>query len=191
MLRPALKFSLIFAGLWIAIKLIFMAFNLFQEDIQVTGLLNNFFLLSAIALGLFFEKRKEGFGEGTAMTDIKHAVTAGAPYVLIVSLFMFYYYDTINPEFIETRVEERVDLIYNDMQRESYVDSLKINKPEFRTRTDEEILREAKREIESNLSPKSMLVFSLLGMLILAVTYAILLTLVFRKVLFRDLYKGQ
>lgn len=168
-----------------------MAFNLFQEDIQVTGLLNNFFLLSAIALGLFFEKRKEGFGEGTAMTDIKHAVTAGAPYVLIVSLFMFYYYDTINPEFIETRVEERVDLIYNDMQRESYVDSLKVNKPEFRTRTDEEILREAKREIESNLSPKSMLVFSLLGMLILAVTYAILLTLVFRKVLFRDLYRGQ
>ncbi|HTO38334.1 MAG TPA: DUF4199 domain-containing protein [Brumimicrobium sp.] len=191
MLRPALKFSLLFAGLWIALKMIFMAFNLFQEDIQVTGLLNNFFLLSAIALGLFFEKRKEGFGEGTAMTDIKHAVTAGAPYVLIVSLFMFYYYDTINPEFIETRVEERVDLIYNDMQRESYVDSLKINKPEFRTRTDEEILREAKREIESNLSPKSMLVFSLLGMLILAVTYAILLTLVFRKVLFRDLYKGQ
>lgn len=191
MLRPALKFSLLFAGLWIALKMIFMAFNLFQEDIQVTGLLNNFFLLSAIALGLFFEKRKEGFGEGTAMTDIKHAVTAGAPYVLIVSLFMFYYYDTINPEFIETRVEERVDLIYNDMQRESYVDSLKVNKPEFRTRTDEEILREAKREIESNLSPKSMLVFSLLGMLILAVTYAILLTLVFRKVLFRDLYKGQ
>ena len=191
MLRPALKFSLLFAGLWIALKMIFMAFNLFQEDIQVTGLLNNFFLLSAIALGLFFEKRKEGFGEGTAMTDIKHAVTAGAPYVLIVSLFMFYYYDTINPEFIETRVEERVDLIYNDMQRESYVDSLKINKPEFRTRTDEEILREAKREIESNLSPKSMLVFSLLGMLILAVTYAILLTLVFRKVLFRDHYKGQ
>lgn len=191
MLRPALKFSLLFAGLWIALKMIFMAFNLFQEDIQVTGLLNNFFLLSAIALGLFFEKRKEGFGEGTAMTDIKHAVTAGAPYVLIVSLFMFYYYDTINPEFIETRVEERVDLIYNDMQRESYVDSLKINKPEFRTRTDEEILREAKREIESNLSPKSMLVFSLLGMLILAVTYAILLTLVFRKVLFRDLYRGQ
>jgi|SRR5690554_6008289 len=191
MLRPALKFSLLFAGLWIALKMIFMAFNLFQEDIQVTGLLNNFFLLSAIALGLFFEKRKEGFGEGTAMTDIKHAVTAGAPYVLIVSLFMFYYYDTINPEFIETRVEERVDLIYNDMQRESYVDSLKVNKPEFRTRTDEEILREAKREIESNLSPKSMLVFSLLGMLILAVTYAILLTLVFRKVLFRDLYRGQ
>lgn len=191
MLRPALKFSLLFAGLWIALKMIFMAFNLFQEDIQVTGLLNNFFLLSAIALGLFFEKRKEGFGEGTAMTDIKHAVTAGAPYVLIVSLFMFYYYDTINPEFIETRVEERVDLIYNDMQRESYVDSLKINKPEFRTRTDEEILREAKREIESNLSPKSMLVFSLLGMLILAVTYAILLTLVFRKVLFRDHYRGQ
>lgn len=191
MLRPALKFSLIFAGLWIAIKLIFMELNLFQDDIQVTGLLNNFFLLSAIALGLFFEKRKEGFGEGTAMTDIKHAVTAGAPYVLIVSLFMFYYYDTINPEFIETRVEERVDLIYNDMQRESYVDSLKVNKPEFRTRTDEEILREAKREIESNLSPKSMLVFSLLGMLILAVTYAILLTLVFRKVLFRDLYRGQ
>lgn len=191
MLRPALKFSLLFAGLWIALKMIFMAYNLFQEDIQVTGLLNNFFLLSAIALGLFFEKRKEGFGEGTAMTDIKHAVTAGAPYVLIVSLFMFYYYDTINPEFIETRVEERVDLIYNDMQRESYVDSLKVNKPEFRTRTDEEILREAKREIESNLSPKSMLVFSLLGMLILAVTYAILLTLVFRKVLFRDLYRGQ
>lgn len=168
-----------------------MTLDIFQENIQTTGMLNNFLLLTAMGLGLYLEKKREGIENGTAMSDIKNALRAGAPYVLIVSAFMYFYYDTIHPEFVDNQVEQRMDMIYADMERPSYVDSLKMHNSEFQVLTDEEILRKAKIEIESNLAPKSMFTFSLLGLLVLAVSYAILLTLIFRKLLFKEYYPND
>lgn len=188
-MRPALKAALIFAGAWILLKLLFFGIGIFQEDIFVTGLLNNFFLLGAIAVGLYLQKKKEGLGEGTALSDIKHSMVAGAPYALIVSIFMFFFYNDINPGFIEERRTERMDLIYNEMQRESYVDSLKLQNQDFEVLTNEEIFKKIKNDTESALSPNSLLVFSLLGLIVLSLTYAIFITVIFRKILLRDYYK--
>lgn len=188
-MRPSIRFALLFAGLFAAVKFLFMELNVFQDNIQIPGLINNFFLLTAISLGLFFEKKKEGFGEGGPMSDIKNAMRAGAPYVLLVSGFIYFYYNTINPQFIESGIEVRMDMIYKDMERESYVDSLKMHKSEFQVMTNDEILREARNEIESNLSPRTMFTFSLLGLLILSVSYSILITLIYRKILLKEYYR--
>lgn len=188
-MRPALKSALIFAGAWILLKMLFLGMDIFQNDIFVSGLLNNFFLLGAIAVGLYLEKKKEGFGEGTALSDIKHAMVGGAPYALIVSIFMFFFYNDINPDFIEDRRTERMDLIYNEMQRESYVDSLKMQNQDFEVLTDEEIFKKIKKDTDSALSANSLLIFSLLGLIVLSLTYAIFITVIFRKILLRDYYK--
>ncbi|MDX1651443.1 MAG: DUF4199 domain-containing protein [Brumimicrobium sp.] len=187
-MRPALKAALIFSVSWILLKFLFLYLGIFQNEIFYSGLLNNFFLLAAIALGLYLEKKKEGFGEGTALSDIKNAMIAGAPYALIVSVFMYFYYQDINPDFVENRVTERMDLVYNSMQRDTYVDSLKMQNKDFKVMTDEEIYKQIYQETESAFSPKSLLTFSLLGLLILGFTYSILITAIYRKVLFRDYY---
>ncbi|WP_107040100.1 hypothetical protein [Brumimicrobium mesophilum] len=187
-MRPALKMALLFSGAWILLKFVFQAIDIFQEDVVKPGLINNLFLLLAISLGLYFEKKKEGFGTGTPLSDIKNGLTAGAPYVLIVSVFMFFYYDTINPSFIENRVSERMDVIYEESQDEAYMDTLKLHTPEFRVMTNDEILRDIKTDTESALSAKTLFVFSLLGLMVMALTYAIFLTVIYRKILFRDFY---
>jgi hypothetical protein len=188
-MRPALKSALAFAGIWIILKFIFMFLGVFQGEIFFTGLLNNFFLLAAIAVGLYFEKKKEGFGEGTALSDIKHAMVAAAPYTLIVSVFMFFYYQDINPSFVEDRVTERMDIIYSNMERETYVDSLKMQNQDFNVLKNEEIYRQIYTETENAFSPKSLLTFSLLGLLILGFTYAIFVTAIYRKIMLKDYYK--
>ncbi|MEX2485881.1 MAG: hypothetical protein WED10_15020 [Brumimicrobium sp.] len=188
-MRPALKTALFFAGSWILLKFIFLFFGVFQNEIFYSGLLNNLFLLAAIAVGLYLEKKKEGFGEGTALSDIKHAMVAGAPYTLIVSIFMFFYYQDINPSFVENRVSERMDIVYNNMERVSYVDSLKLQNQDFKVMTDEEIYNQIQEETKSAFSPKSLLTFSLLGLLILGFTYAIFVTAIYRKIMLRDYYK--
>src|SRR5690554_5696413 len=172
-MRPALKFALLFSGAWMLLKLIFLYFNIFQDDVVKPGLINNLFLLLAISLGLYYEKKKEGFGTGTPLSDIKNALKAGAPYVLIVSVFLFFYYDDINPSFIENRRTERMDIIYGEMQSEAYVDTLRVHNPEFRVMTKEEIVRDIKSDTESALSAKTLFVFSLLGLMVMALTYAI------------------
>ena len=188
-MRPALKSAIGFALLWIILKFIFMFTGVFQGEIFFTGLLNNFFLLSAIAVGLYYEKKKEGFGQGTALSDIKHGMVAAAPYTVIVAVFMYFYYEDINPNFVEDRVTERMDIIYDNMQRETYVDSLKLQNKDFKVMTNEEIYRQIHDETENAFSPKSLLTFSLLGLLILGLTYAIFITVIFRKILLRDYYK--
>ena len=186
-MRPALKTSLLFAAAWVGIKLLFLGIGVFQDEIFVPGLINNLFLLSAISVGLFLEKKKNGYAEGSALDDIKNGMVGGVPYVLIVSIFMFFYYRDIHPQFIQERVTERNDKIYGEMERESYVDSLRLKFPRYEVLTKNEIYREIQADTKSGLAPKSLFIFSLLGMIVLTLTYSIFVTAIYRKILFREL----
>ncbi len=190
-MRPSLKSALFFATSWIIIKLLLFQLNVLQEDIFWTGLINNFFLLAAIAVGLYFEKKREGFAQGSALSDIKNAMIAGAPYALIVSVFMFFYYNDINPEFIENREKERMDIVYQAMERDTYVDSLRQQNQDFNMLTKDEIYASIKEETASALSPKSLLTLSLLGLIVLGFTYSIFVMIIFRKVLLREHYNQR
>ena len=187
-MRPALKAAIFFATTWILIKLLFYYFNLFQDDIFFPGLLNNFLLLCAISIGLYLEKKREGFGQGTALSDIKHAMIGGAPYALMVSVFMFFYYRDINTDFTENKLKQRMDIVYKAMERESYVDSLKIQNQDFNVMTNDEIYSQIRNETASAYDPKSLLTLSLLGLIVLGFTYAIFTTVIFRKILLRNYY---
>jgi hypothetical protein len=187
-MRPALASAILFAITWALLKMAFYYLDVFQDDIFVPGLLNNLFLLTAIAVGLYYEKKREGFGAGSALSDIKHTMVAGAPYTLLVAVFMYFYYQDINPSFTEIRITERMDGYYNALQREPYVDSLKIQYPEYNVLTNDEIYQELKVATVSAYSPKVILTFSLLGLMILSLTYGIFLTVIFRKILLRDYY---
>ena len=190
-MKSALKIALFFAFSWIGVKLAFFYLDWFQEDIFVTGLINNFFLLAAIALGLYAEKKKEGFGKGSAFSDIKSAMVAAAPYAVIVSVFMFFYYRDINPNFTERKLTERMDIVYSAMERESYVDSLKLQNRDFNVMSNDEIYVHIRQEMASAYAPSSLLTFSLLGLMVLGMTYSIFVTLIFRKILFRDFYGNK
>lgn len=190
-MRPALKSALFFALTWSLIKMAFFYSGLFQNDIFIPGLINNLFLLAAISVGLYFEKKREGFGQGTALSDIKHSMIAGAPYALLVAIFMYFYYTDINPEYVETRISDRMDLVYNAMERDSYMDSLKVQSPEYKVLTNEEIYTDIRISTVSAYSPKALLTFSLLGLMILGFTYSIFITVIFRKILLRDFYPNN
>lgn len=187
-MKPALKSALFFAALWMVLKLVFLQFKLFQDTIFVPGLLNNLFLLCAIVVGLYLQKKKEGFGYGTAFSDIKNGMVAAAPYALLVSVFMFFYYKDINPGYSKQMLEERMDIVYAAMERQTYIDSLILQNQDFNVMTKDEIYNQIKNETASAYAPSSMLTISLLGLLILGLTYAIFLTVIFRKILFRDYY---
>lgn len=190
-MRPAVKMAFLFSGTWIALKLVFWGLDIFQEDVLKPGLINNFLLLTAISFGLYLEKKREGFGVGTPLSDIKNALRAGAVYVLIVSGFMYLYYEHLNPTFIENRIETRMDSIYSEMEDEAYVDSLRAHNNDFKVLTKDEIYREILTDTESGLSANTLFIFSLLGLIVLALSYSIFLTLIFRKILLKDYYQNQ
>ncbi|MCO5268558.1 MAG: DUF4199 domain-containing protein [Brumimicrobium sp.] len=191
MLRPTIKIAFAFAFGWIILKMLFYSLHLFMDDIVVPGMINNLFLLLSISLGLYYTKKQEGYGVASAFTDLKRGITSGMIYTLIVAVFILIYYSYIYPEFTENRIEQRMDLFYSEMERPSYVDSLRSQNAAFEIMTKEEIISKIKADNVSNLSPKNSFVFTLLGMMILSATYAIFITLIYQRILFRDSYSEK
>ena len=72
------------------------------DHIQLFVLLNMAFLTAAIAL-FMYRKKRYGNPESNILTDIKAGLSVGLPYTLVVSFFLFFYYQDIYPEFNEKK----------------------------------------------------------------------------------------
>ncbi len=99
-MKPTVKFGLIFAAIWIGFKLILFS-TLTGPDrynLQPAILANILCLLLAITLGLYFHKRN-ATEQSNALGDIKSAMGAGMIYTMIVTVFLYFYYSKIDPEY--------------------------------------------------------------------------------------------
>lgn len=105
-MRITVKTGIISAIIWILIKLSFFYFGLFEDSIVPAVMLNILGLLLAIAVGLYLQKRRVK-EDTNAMLDLKNAMSAGVPYVLIVSVFIYFYYSKINPDYYQHKIAEQ------------------------------------------------------------------------------------
>lgn len=183
-MKVTLKSGLFFAALWIGFKLLFFATGWFAYDVVPSVMLNILCLLLAIAIGLFLHKRK-GDPEANALSDIKNGLTAGLPYALIVSTFLYFYYEKIDPGFVQHQISEREYELEKMLEDPVKLKEIKASNSDFEVMTQEEILEKGKEQIASNYSPKFTMTVSLLALLLLATLYSILLTVIYRRIIFR------
>jgi len=182
-MRISIKVGLLFAALWIVIKLSMFGFGML--DSQIPGTLTNIFcLLAAISVGLFMSKlRREE--KGSALTDIKEGMSAGLPYTLIVSIFIYFFYGSIDAQFTEHKISERLAGIEKTIEIPGKWEKFKREHTDFETYSKVQYMKEEKEKIEAANSPKAIFVMSLLGGLMLGTFYSILVTAIFRKIVFR------
>lgn len=154
-------------------------------DTQVPGaMLNILCLLLAITFGLYFHKRRSQ-EQANALDDIKNALSAGLPYTLIVSGFLYLYYGKIDAEFTDHKVSERLTAIEKQLKDDQVWEDFKRSNTDYETYSKEQFYKEEKTKIEAANSPKAIFVMSLLGGLMLGTFYSILGTIIMRKVVFR------
>jgi glucan phosphoethanolaminetransferase (alkaline phosphatase superfamily) len=156
-----------------------------MKDSQIPGtLINIFCLLASISTGLFLVKlrRKE---EANALQDIKDAMSAGLPYTIIVSVFIFFFYGNIDKEFTDHKISERLVAIDKAINDTGSWDQFKIEHPDYETYSKEQFYEEEKIKIETANSPRSVMIVSLLGGLMMGMLYSILVTVIYRVVVFR------
>ena len=104
-------YGLAFGLIWIACKMIAYNFHFLLNEIQPFVLLNMALLTTAIAL-FMYRKKRFSTSESNILTDIKSGLSAGLPYTLLVSFFLFFYYRDIYPEFNQNKraaYERRMD----------------------------------------------------------------------------------
>lgn len=185
-MRVTVKFGLLFAALWIGFKLILFSTltGAARYDLQPAILTNILCLLLAITLGLYFHKRQEK-EESNALSDIKNALSAGLPYTIIISVFLYFYYSSIDPEFNKHQLAEAEMQLEKILNNPEDFEALKKSNADFEVMSKDEIKKNLITNQEAMFSPQAVTTISLLGMLLLSTVNSIFVTIVFRRIIFR------
>lgn len=183
-MRVTVKAGLGFALLWILIKMVFFWTGSLNYNIVPAVLLNMLCLIAAIGVGLYFYKRRET-EVGNALNDIKNAMTAAVPYILVVSVFIYFYYNNIDPEYNQHQLSEAYTEIQKLLETPEGLQQVRESNPEFEVLTKEEIYKKLKQGPEGFYNPTSTMTLSMLGLLVLGTMNSILIAVIYRKIVFR------
>lgn len=169
------------ALLWIVLKMLGLALNISVDDIKIFVFINMFLLTAAIAFSLFQLKRKEE--ESNLLNDIKNGMLAGVPYTLIVSIFLYFYYEKIYPEFNEKKIQEIELRLSNPMT----IKEIQTSNPAMENKNPQEIKRDVMANSISMYSAKFTMVISLLALVVYSTLNSMVIAIIYRKVVFRDI----
>ncbi len=179
-MKVYVKIGLVFAFLWILIKFSFFSFKVFLTTLEPFVFLNMLFVTAAISIALYLKKRKQS-EYGSFMDDIKTAMIPGVIYTLVVSVFIYFYYQHIYPEFNTDKISQ----MEVRMQDKKNINDVRKSNPSLENKSDEEIKEQVLQSISNYYSAKFTMTISLLGLLVYATLNSIVLSLIFRKVIFK------
>ena len=185
MKKPVL-IGILFAAGWIVFKLIFFLFATgeMRYNIIPSVMINILFLLLAIFCSLYFQKRFNR-NDTSILTDIKNAMSSALPYTIIVSVFIYFYYGSVDPEFNRHQISQAENHIEAQLNDEELLRKLKQSNENFKFMQKEEIKIQMMQGPISNYAPGPTMSLSLLAMLLLSTTYSIFVTLIMRKFIFQ------
>ncbi len=184
-MKVTIKTALICAAVWIGFKLLGYQLGWNTPDYTSLFVLTNILgLLVAVSVGLYLQKRK-GVEDDSMLTDIKNGMTSGVIYALVVCGFLYLYYEKIDPEYNQKMIAEREMYFKTIVDDPAQLKELKASNKELEVMTKDEILEEFRKTPQMLFSGTFMMTFGMLSMLVLSTLYSILVSIIYRKVLFR------
>ena len=183
-MKITVKVGLLFAAIWITVKMILYSTGAIGYDVKIPVLFNILCILLAISIGLFKLKRSQK--EATSLlTDIKNGLTAGVPYAIIVSVFLYVFYEKIDTNFIPHRVAEVTYEMKKRLDDPQELKRLKAENEDFEVMTKEQIYERMIQGPVNTINSKSTMILALLALLMLATLNSIFVAVIYRKVVFK------
>ena len=179
-MKLPLKVGLLAAATWISIKLAAFYLSLSLDDLRPFVFINMFILTASIAVALYLVKRKET--ENNLLNDVKNGMLAGVPYAVIVSVFLYFYYQKIYPAFNEGKMNE----ISMKLSKPQTIKEIQRENPEMENKSVEEIKRDILAKTKMVYNPQFTMLVSMLSLLLYATLNSIVITLIFRRIVFRN-----
>jgi hypothetical protein len=186
-MRISIKIAILFVGIWFTGKMTFFYTQILQDEagVKFQVMWNILCLLLAMTIGTLAEKRKENRQESSALGDIKNTLGGGLVYTVLVAGLIYLYYAKIDPSYNETQLAKAEEVVNTTLNDPIKLKELRKD-PEMEVLTVDEIRNKAMSNYRSMFNPTSTMTISLLGMLLLSTVNAILLTVIFRRVLFKQ-----
>ena len=184
-MNSSVKTGLLFSLVWIIAKMLFFATGILGEEIVPSVMLNILCILLAISVGLYIVKRKQ-IVTTSLLEDIKNALKAGMSYAAVVSVFIFFYYSKIDPEFNKHQISEAKIGIQKLLDEPEELQNLRDSNTEFEVMTKQDIYDSMIQGPENFYNAKSTMILSLLALLLLATLNSIFVAIIYRKIVFKD-----
>jgi hypothetical protein len=179
-MKLPLKVGLLAATIWISIKLLAFSLSISLDELRPFVFINMFILTASIALALYLVKRKET--ENNLLNDVKNGMLAGVPYAVIVSVFLYFYYEKIYPDFNARKMNE-ISLKLSNPQT---IKEIQRENPEMENKSVEEIKRDILAKTKMVYNPQFTMLVSMLSLLLYTTLNSIVITLIFRRIVFRN-----
>jgi hypothetical protein len=184
-MKITLKTGILFAFGWMLVKLSLLGMGIASSTFEFSIMTNMLFLILAISVGLYLQKRRDT-ETGNALRDIKNGMFTGVPYAVLVSIFLFFYYEKINPEFIEHQISESEIALDKELNDPLKFQQLKDSNPDFEVMTKEQIREKIVTNTKGVYSAKSTAIIGLLAMTVYTTINSLLITAIYRKVVFKN-----
>ncbi len=185
-MRVTLKTGIIFAFAWMLIKLSLFGMGMSSEKSFLPSLfLNMFFLILAITIGLYLQKRKDT-EQGNALKDIKNGMTSGFPYAILVSFFIYIYYSKIDPAFIQGKIADREVFLDKTINDPKQLQKLRDSNPDYEVMTVKQIRKIEIKNGKSAVSAGNNATMTILALLLYAMFNSIFITIILRKIVFKN-----
>ncbi len=186
-MRISLKIAILFVGIWFTGKMVFFKTQILQDEagVKYQVMWNILCLLLAMSIGTIAEKRKENRQESSALGDIKNTLGGGMLYTVLVAGLIYLYYAKIDPSYNASQLA-KAEMMVNKMLDDPKAMKKLRDTPESEVMTRDEIYKSQMDNYRAIFSPTATMTISLLGMLLLSTINAIVLTVIFRRVLFKQ-----
>lgn len=169
------------AVLWIIIKQMSFILGLFTfGSVQIYVLINMFLLTLSVSFTLYQIKRNETEA-ANLMQDIKKGIGAGMVYTLIVSGFIYLFYAKIHPEYNQYQIEQARELL----EKPKNIEEIRKKNPDLSNKSDLEIKKMGMQQARQISSASFTFILSLLGLTIYTMMNSILISVIYRRLLFR------
>ncbi|MCH2234837.1 MAG: DUF4199 domain-containing protein [Crocinitomicaceae bacterium] len=184
-MKLSIKIGIGFAVLWMLFSLTLLGLGISREGFTVGIFTNVFFLLCAIALGLYLSRRKDGFQETIGLDDFKTAMQSGIIYTVFIALFVYAYH-----EYIDTSIR---DYLYEDAMSKAIAavpdtetfEQLQAEDSTWKRKSYDDYIENAQDKANTFGASAFVAMMHLAGLVFFSFFYSFFVTLVLRKIVLR------
>lgn len=186
-MKKSLQISLVLVVLWIAFKLFFFYIDKSEMSFNPGVMLNVLFILIAASLGIYLARKENNFAPTHFLDDFKNAMKSSIIYVILISGFIYFYYSNIDHAYMERRIAEKIELAKEQTSTPEKYQELKENNPNLKNIKADKYVENVKKDAQTIHSAYVQSTLSLLSLFVLSLIYALGVTFIFRKIVFKNL----
>lgn len=174
-----------FALVFIIFKCIYFVSGLHYTNYNLVILTNIICVLLAVGLGMYMARDKNNKLLASGMERMKAGMRSGAIYAIVVSGFVYVYYNNIDKKFFRDKIQARVELA----TKADFPTLQKNNPDKLANQTHADFIDAEREQAELWFSPFMVSTLTLVALMVCSMIYSVVMNVIFKNLFFKTGFK--